>query len=148
MSQMSHAINAVLFISLLLIIPLFQATQAYASGSLILNGGHHENHGRYAEVVIGTDRYYYDAGVFYRGEQGHYIASQAPMGAVVYSIPSDYEGVEIEGVKYLRYRDVYYRPEGRGYKVVQIEKSRQQKNNDWGAKEKRNERQDGYYGKR
>jgi hypothetical protein len=103
---------------------LYGPMQAQASGVLVVNRGQHESQGRYTEVVVGNGRYYYDQGVFYTGNPGHYVVTEAPAGAVVYSLPSGYERVDIDGASYVRYRDVYYRPAGRGYEVVRIDRSR------------------------
>ena len=127
--------RGLLILSILLMVLFNQPTQAHASGNLILDGGGHRDrheegrNGRYTEVVVGSDRYYYDGGVFYRGNPGNYVVVQAPVGAVVYSVPSGYERVEIEGVSYVRYGNVYYRPAGRGYEVVQIDRSRERGDN-------------------
>ncbi len=136
--------------NLLIVLILFMAilnqpTQAHASGILVLDGGH--RHERYAEVVVGGGRYYYNEGVFYTGDPGHYIVVEAPVGAIVYSAPPSYERVEIDGVLYFRYRDVYYRPAGRGYEVVRIERSRDQGHHNSRGDEGRGERRDEHHGR-
>jgi hypothetical protein len=108
---------------------LYLPMQAQASGVLVVNRGQHERQGRYTEVVVDNSRYYYDQGVFYTGDPGRYVVVEAPAGAVVYSIPSGHERVNIDGVFYYRYRDVYYQPAGRGYRVVRIDRSRMNKQN-------------------
>ena len=120
----------VLLVSLVILTGLvYQPVQARASGVLVVNKGPHERQGGYTEVVVSGGRYYYDQGVFYKGAPGHYIVTEAPVGAVVYNVPSGYERVDIEGAHYVRYRDVYYRPSGRGYEVVRINGPRDHRDN-------------------
>ena len=115
MCPKSNVKKAMLISYVLLAAFLGQPTQqAQASGVLVVDKGRHDRPVQYTEVVVGSGRYYYDQGVFYTGEPGRYVATEAPAGAVVYSVPSGYERVEIDGSPYLRYRDVYYRPSGRG----------------------------------
>lgn len=123
---------------------LDQPMQAYASGSLTVNGGHHR---RYTEVVVGSGRYYYNQGIFYTGAPGSYVVVEAPEGAVVYSVPYGYERVNIDGVLYYRYRDIYYRPAGRGYQVVRVDRSREHWNNGRRGGERRDERRDEHRGR-
>ncbi len=113
--------------SLLTVVSLFMVflmrpTLTHASWYLSV-GDRDRQHGRYTQVVVGPDRYYYDQGVFYTGTTGHYVAVEAPVGAVVYSVPTGYERVAIDGNDYYRYRDVYYRHGPRGYEVARVEKS-------------------------
>ena len=145
MCHKNNVKKGVLILSILLVGLLNQPTQVHASGFLIVDGrDHRDRHeegrdGRYTEVVVGSDRYYYDAGIFYRGDQGHYVVVQAPVGAIVYSAPPSYERVEIDGVLYLRYGDVYYRPAGHGYEVVRIENGREHGDNHWRGGDRRDE---------
>ena len=67
--------------------------------------------------------YYYNQGIFYTGTPDHYVVVEAPVGAVVYSVPAGYEQVVVDGNPYYRYRDVYYRHGPRGYEVARVEKS-------------------------
>jgi hypothetical protein len=109
----------------LLILPVLsliffnQPRQAYAWFFGIDLGNHHDRHGEYSEVVVGGDRYYYNDGIYYRGAPGNYAVVQAPVGAVIYTTPPDFEQVNIDGGIYFRSHDVYYRPEGHGYRVVE-----------------------------
>jgi len=121
---------------------LYLPVQAQASGVLVVNRGQQERQGRYTEVVVDNGRYYYDQGVFYTGNPGHYVVAEAPAGAVVYSLPSGYERVDIDGASYVRYRDVYYKPAGRGYEVVRIDRSRVNRQDQQRGGEKRSENQD------
>jgi len=146
MCHKNNVKKGLLILSILLMGVFNQLTQVHASGFLIVDGRDHRDrheegrNGRYTEVVVGSDRYYYDAGVFYRGDPGNYVVVQAPVGAIVYSVPPGYERVEIDGVLYLRYGDVYYRPAGRGYEVVRIEKAREHGDNHWRGGDRRDER--------
>ena len=95
---------------------------AHASGAVIVGeGGHHHHHGRYAEIIVSGDRYYYDEGVFYTGAPDNYVVVEAPVGAVIYDLPIGYERIVIDDSIYFRYHDVYYRhrPWGR-YEVVRV----------------------------
>jgi hypothetical protein len=118
--EVTHKKNNIKKVSLVLAVLmvgiLSQSTPAYASGSLVVNGGHHER--RYTEVIVGTDRYYYDDGIYYTGGPGNYIVVDAPIGAVIYNTPVRYERVSIDGAVYFRSNNVYYRHSGRGYEVV------------------------------
>ncbi len=145
MCHKSNVKKALLVFFILSIVYLNQPAQAHASGVLVLDGGH--RHERYAEVVVGGGRYYYNEGIFYTGDPGHYVVVEAPVGAIVYSVPPSYERVEIDGVLYFRYQDVYYRPAGHGYEVVRIERSRDQGHNNSRGGEGRGERRDEHYGR-
>ena len=71
--------------------------------------------------VVGNDKYYYNGVYFYVGKTTDVTAAvEAPEGAVVKDLPSGYETVEVDGTPYRRYHDVYYRPEGHGYRVVRM----------------------------
>jgi hypothetical protein len=97
-----------------------QPTQAYAWFFNLGWGGHHDRDAGYSEVVIGDSRYYYNQGVFYTGGPGAYVVvAQAPVGAVVDAIPAGFEQVEIDGVVYYRYHDVYYRHAGNRFQVIE-----------------------------
>ena len=125
MCHKNDVIKVLPIFSFLLMFLFNHPIQAQASGNLYLDRGHHDRDSWYSEVVVGCDRYYYDAGVFYRGDPGHYVVTEAPVGAVVYSVPSGYERVDIDGVTYVRYGNVYYRPAGHRYEVVRIDRSRE-----------------------
>jgi len=140
-----NCVKKALFIFIFLFMGfLNQPPQARASGALIFNGGHH---GGYTEVVAGSGRYYYNGGVFYTGAPGNYVAVEAPVGAVVYNVPSGYERVNVGGVVYYRYRDVYYKPEHRGYRVARIEKPRDNRDDHGRVDEKRGGSQDQHRGR-
>ncbi|MBF0505097.1 MAG: hypothetical protein HQL14_08370 [Candidatus Omnitrophica bacterium] len=143
--------KGLLILSILLMGLLSQPAQAHAWSFDFLFGNdrnRREEHRdrRYSEVVVGSDRYYYNEGVFYRGDPGHYVVTQAPVGAVVYSVPSGYERIEINGVSYVRYGNVYYRPAGSRYEVVRIEKSHDQGDNHMRDRDNRNEHRVEHHG--
>lgn len=118
----NHIRPSLLIVSILSMIFFIRPTQTYASGVLMI-GDRDRHHGRYAEVILGADRYYYDEGIFYTGTPDHYVVVEAPVGVIVYRVPSGYERVVIDGDVYYTYRDVYYRHVRRGYEVVRVEKS-------------------------
>ena len=73
---------------------------------------------RHVPVVVKDRRYFFRDGVFYRhGLQG-YIAVQAPIGAVMVSLPIGSYTVVVAGTEYNVYGGVYYRHVPRGYEVV------------------------------
>jgi Family of unknown function (DUF6515) len=141
MSHISVVKKGLLMASILLTVLFNQPTQARASADLIIDRGHHdrhEEHRRYTEVVVGSDRYYYDSGVFYRGNPGSYVVVEAPDGAVIETIPSGYEQVNIDGVIYFRFGNVYYRRHGgRGYEVVHINRSHERRDDHRGDGDRR-----------
>jgi hypothetical protein len=102
----------------LALVYLNQPTRAYAWFFDWGWGDHHENRG-YSAVIVGDNRYYYNDGVFYSGAPGSYVVVGAPVGAVVYDVPPGFARVDIDGDDYYVYHDVYYRPYGRGYRVVE-----------------------------
>ena len=121
----NHIRTSMLIVSILFMAFFIRPTETSASGYLSI-GDRDRHQGRYAEVVVGSNRYYYDQGIFYTGTPDHYVVVEAPVGAVVYSVPAGYEQVVIEGNVYYRYRDVYYRHGTRGYEVARVEKSHEQ----------------------
>jgi len=72
----------------------------------------------YSEVRVGSDRYYYHRGVYYRpGPHGYYVV-HAPRGAYIHALPPHYTRVYVGGTYYYRYGDVYYQTYRNGYMVV------------------------------
>ena len=58
---------------------------------------------------------------------------EAPAGAVVYDEPVSFELVEIDGFRYYRHNNVYYRPHfGGGYEVVRIKEHHDERGHDHG----------------
>lgn len=53
---------------------------------------------------------YYQNGVFYSREDDEYRVVQAPIGAQVAQIPSDYELIELDGETYYQVEDTIYKP--------------------------------------
>ena len=129
----------VLFVFLMVL--FHQPTKAHAWFFNFGESGHRDERARYTQVDVGSNRYYYNAGVFYSGDPGHYVAIDAPVGAIVYNVPSGYERDEIDGVVYYRYGDVYYRPNGNRYEVVRIDKSRTHGQNHWQGDDHRDNHQ-------
>jgi len=72
----------------------------------------------YAEVHVGSERYYYHRGVYYRpGPHGYYVVP-APHGAYVRALPPYYTRVYVGGAYYYCYGNVYYQTYRDGYIVV------------------------------
>lgn len=69
-------------------------------------------------VVIGGLEYYYHQGYFYRRGSGGYIIVDAPVGAMVETIPSGYKVVVINGKTYYYHNDMYFVRRGKKYAVV------------------------------
>lgn len=72
----------------------------------------------YAVVSLGSDRYYYHRGVFYRPGRHGYVVVRAPRGAVVRELPPFHSRVYVGGTVYYRYGDVFYQRCPEGYVVV------------------------------
>lgn len=70
--------------------------------------------------MLGGLTYYYLSGMYYRPYDTGYVVVSAPLGAVVYSLPSGYTRIMIGSVPYYRYYDTFYRWDNRrsGYIVV------------------------------
>ena len=54
--------------------------------------------------------YYYQDGVFYTLKNGEYCVIEAPIGALVESIPDDYDEIELGGKTYYQVEDTLYKP--------------------------------------
>ena len=74
--------------------------------------------GEYFSVWAGGTRYYYDDGIYYSYLGGNYVVAAPPVGAVVSTIPVDFQPVFINGVTYYRDNGTYYVRTSVGYKVV------------------------------
>lgn len=71
-------------------------------------------------VSIENQKYHYDQGVFYEPSGNGYKVVQAPVGAVVPSVPDNSEHVVInETTNNYYYGGTYYEKSGDGYKVVE-----------------------------
>lgn len=70
------------------------------------------------KVVVNKTTYYVHDHRFYTRASGGYLSVRPPVGAVVATLPLGSVTLNIGGVFYSRYDDVYYRPVGRGYQVV------------------------------
>ena len=53
--------------------------------------------------------YYYQDGVFYILKNGQYYVIEAPIGALVTEIPSDYDEIELDGRTYYQVEDTLYK---------------------------------------
>ncbi len=69
----------------------------------------------------GGHRYRYSEGLFYRSYNHGFRVVQAPIGAVILSLPIGYRHMRVSDRDYYRYHDVYYQREfgRRGYRVVE-----------------------------
>lgn len=72
----------------------------------------------HALVHVGPNRYYYNAGIFYRKGPKGYAVVRAPFGAVVMHLPVGYRTMMVAGVTYFFFAGVYYRKTSSGYQVV------------------------------
>ena len=62
------------------------------------------------EINRAVEDYYYQNGVFYTRENDEYRVVEAPVGAQIDQIPSDYEEVQINGETYYKVEDTLYKP--------------------------------------
>ena len=82
----------------------------------------------YVRVVVGTAPYFYYSGIFYATAPGNeYIVVEAPVGAVVETVPAETVKIELKGQKCVEYKGIINRPVYRDgkkcYEVVdQLEK--------------------------
>ncbi len=65
-------------------------------------------------MAYADTQYYYDDGVFYTIRNGEYYVIDAPVGALVTTLPYDYEEVELGG-------EMYYLVDSTLYKVAVID---------------------------
>ena len=80
------------------------AAQANASGTLANSLGLVQSY-----AAAGTE-YFYNDGVFYvKGTDGKYTVIVPPAGALVESLPDDYETLELQGETYYKVDDTVYR---------------------------------------
>ncbi len=78
----------------------------------------HQARAKHVPVVVRGHRYSYRDGIFYRKGLRGYIAVQAPLGAVIVSLPIGSHTVVAGGTRYHVYGGVYYRHIPEGYAVV------------------------------
>jgi hypothetical protein len=79
------------------------------------------NEGRQREVVVvGSERYNYHDGRFYRPSffGFEFLLATPPFGAIIMSLPIGHHAVIIGGIQYYYYNNVYYKPCPSGYIVV------------------------------
>jgi hypothetical protein len=72
----------------------------------------------YFTVWAGGMRYYYYDGLYYSYVGGDYVLVAPPAGAVVRTIPSDFQPVVINGATYYVNNGTYYLYTSHGYQVV------------------------------
>ncbi|MBN2299114.1 MAG: hypothetical protein JXM72_10995, partial [Deltaproteobacteria bacterium] len=75
-------------------------------------------HARHVPVVVKDRTYFFLDGIFYRSGLNGYIAVQAPLGAVIASLPIGSSTVVVGGTGYNVFGGVYYQHVPRGYEVV------------------------------
>jgi hypothetical protein len=74
-------------------------------------------------VSVENHQYHYDHGVYYAPSNGGYTVVQAPVGAVITTLPPGYQTVVVSGsggttVDNYYYGGTYYERESNGYRVV------------------------------
>jgi len=76
---------------------------------------------RYLRIMVGSQAYYYDAGIFYRPYNQGYIVVSAPLGAVIRTLPLGFIAFSIGLTTYYALDDDYYVWDDArdGYVVVQ-----------------------------
>jgi hypothetical protein len=72
----------------------------------------------YFSIWAGGARYYYYDGLYYNNVGGDYVIVAPPQGAVVASIPSDFQPVVVNGGTYYVNNGTYYAYTPHGYQVV------------------------------
>lgn len=74
--------------------------------------------GGFVTLTVGTGRYFYHDGIFYRTYRRRYVVVPAPIGAVIMGPPPGRVMVMVENDPYVYSRGVFYRPRGDRYVVV------------------------------
>ena len=74
--------------------------------------------GGYVTVTVGTGRYFFHDGIFYRSYRRGYLVVPAPIGAVIPGPPPGHVIVLVENDPYAYYRGVFYRPWESRWRVV------------------------------
>lgn len=69
-------------------------------------------------LVVGGVEFFYWEGMFHQPYGGQYVVVNAPVGAVVTSIPPGYQTVVTDGIAYYTINGVTYRQVANGYQVV------------------------------
>jgi len=72
----------------------------------------------YFSLWVGGLRYYYYDGLYYSYVGGDYVVVAPPVGAVVSTIPSDFQPVVVNGMTYYVSSGTYYIYTPHGYRVV------------------------------
>jgi hypothetical protein len=79
----------------------------------------HRLHRNSFALSVGGLGYHYSGGAFYRPYRSGFRVVNAPIGAIVHTLPVGYVNLHINNQNYYRYEDTYYEPRGRGYCVVE-----------------------------
>ena len=71
-------------------------------------------------IGVGDEIYYYSLGSFYKMIEliQEYVLVPPPIGAVIFTIPKDYQLMLIDGVSYYQYGGVFYKRVLDGYRVI------------------------------
>lgn len=72
----------------------------------------------FVTITLGSSRYYYHRGIFYRPYRGGFLVIPAPMGAMVPVLPAGHVMILVENDPFAYYRGVFYAPMGPEYVVV------------------------------
>ena len=130
--MLKNNVTKILFISGTLIL-LTQSAQAYG-GDWRWHPRRHDYHERhhyprrgeiafnlpfsFVRINLGSARYYYCDGVYYRRHRNEYIVIDPPPGVIIDALPAEYAIEIIDGVTYYKCDGVYYRSIGHGYQVA------------------------------
>lgn len=69
-------------------------------------------------ITLGTEKYHYHRGTYYKKGKRGYVVVRAPRGAVIRDLPRGYSRIIVSGKVFYRFGSVYYRKGSRGYHVV------------------------------
>jgi len=69
-------------------------------------------------LSMGGALFFYHMGAYYKKGINGYIVVNAPIGAVINTLPPNYSTVVVNGVTYLVYGGIYYLPHRNGFIVV------------------------------
>lgn len=71
-------------------------------------------------ISVGSKRYHYHKGTYYRKTNRGYIVTRAPRGAVIKTLPRGYSRIVVANTVYFRLGSVYYKKVPAGYMVVDV----------------------------
>ena len=71
-------------------------------------------------ITVGQETYYYGNGIFFQKviREQKYIIVPPPIGAVVFSIPQDYQIMLMNGMSFYENHGIYYKRVIEGFKVI------------------------------